>query len=94
MLQVQSLAERGIPVTGTVVAKFRTGGDGGSRGRRISFTYTGPDGRSYRRAASLGIARWDECEVGGPIALYMLPDKPGTSAPAWLVDEARKVMPK
>lgn len=91
--QFRALAERGIPVTGTVLRKFRIGKSGsGGAGRRIAFSYPAPDGRIYRRAASVGRDPWSELEEGGPIDLVMLPDKPGVSAPLWLVDEARKAL--
>jgi hypothetical protein len=91
--QFGDLARRGIPVTGQVVRKFRTGsGKAGSRNRRIAFTYRGPDGAEYRRAASLTDSKWSEFEEGSPIALVCLPDKPGVSAPAWLVEHAREAL--
>ena len=89
--QVGELARRGVAVQGTVVRKFRTGaGKPGSMGRRIAFTYRGPDGQEYRRAASVTTTKWTELEEGGPIELVCLPDKPGVSSPAWLIDHARK----
>ena len=66
----------------------------GSRSRRLAFTYTGPDGREYRRAASVSIGKWAEYEEGSAIALICLPDDPGVSAPAWLVDLAREALAK
>jgi len=91
--QVGALARRGVTVQGTVVRKFRTGsGNAGSRGRRIAFTYRGPDGQEYRRAASITMSKWAELEEGGPIELVCLPDKPGVSAPAWLIGHARKAL--
>lgn len=91
--QVGELARRGQSVQGTVVRKFRTGmGNAGSMGRRIAFTYRGPDGREYRRAASITTSKWMDLEEGGPIELVFLPDKPGVSAPAWLIDHARQAL--
>lgn len=91
--QFGELARRGIDVQGTVVSKFRTHAKGpGWRGRRMAFTYRGPDGVEYRRAASVSVGKWNEFEEGGPIQLVCLPDKPGVSAPKWLVEEARKAL--
>jgi Protein of unknown function (DUF3592) len=93
--QIGQLAREGVKVTGTVVRKFRTGsGRAGSRGRRIAFTYRGPDGVEYRRAASITLSQWTELEEGYPIALIVLPSKPGVSAPAWLVEAAREALQK
>jgi hypothetical protein len=94
--QLGELARRGVPVTGVVVRKFRSGkpGAAGDRGRRLAFTYTGPDGRTYRRAASVTTSRWAEHEEGGAIDLFCLPDAPGVSAPAWLVQHARDELAK
>jgi hypothetical protein len=94
--QIGELARRGVPVTGVVERKFRSGKAGGavSRGRRLSFTYTGPDGRSYRRAASVTSSQWAEYEEGGAIELFCLPDAPGVSAPASLVRHAREALAK
>ena len=94
--QFGELARRGIPVTGRVVRKFRSGvaGGAGSRGRRIAFTYTGPDGQSYRRAATVSIGKWAEFEEGSAIDLVCLPDDPGVSAPSWLVELAREALAK
>jgi hypothetical protein len=94
--QIGELARRGVPVTGVVVKKFRSGkaGSAGDRGRRLAFTYTGPDGQSYRRATSVTTSKWSEHEEGGAIELVCLPDAPGTSAPAWLVQQARDALAK
>ena len=94
--QFGELARRGIPVTGRIVRKFRSGNaeTAGSRGRRLAFVYTGPDGREYRRAASVSIGKWAEYEEGSEIELICLPDNPGISAPAWLVEAAREALAK
>lgn len=94
--QFGELARRGVPVTGTIVGKFRSGGPGtvGRRGRRLAFTYTGPDGATYRRAATVGTDQWASYEEGSPIELVCLPDDPGVSAPAWLVQRAREALAK
>jgi hypothetical protein len=94
--QIGELARKGVPVTGVVVDKFRSGNAGaaGNRGRRLAFTYTGPDGRSYRRATSVTASQWAEYEEGGSIELFCLPDNPGVSAPAWLVQQARDALAK
>lgn len=90
---MRMLVERGVPVTGTVVRRFATGRAGKTeRTKRIAFTYRGPDGREYRRAASMTRARWDQYEEGAPIELICLPDDPGVSAEAWLVEKAREAM--
>ncbi|HOB12764.1 MAG TPA: hypothetical protein PKN09_00810 [Novosphingobium sp.] len=94
-LQFARLAHEGARANATVVRKFRTGAGGpGSRGRRIAFQYTGPDGRDYRRAATIALAKWQGLEEGHPLEIYILPDKPGISAPAWLVDAARDALKK
>jgi hypothetical protein len=92
--QLGELARTGVPVTGVVVRKFRSGkaGGAGDRGRRLAFTYTGPDGRSYRRATSVTVSKWAEHEEGGAIELFCLPDAPAVSAPAWLVQPARDAL--
>ena len=94
--QVGELARRGVPVTGQVVRKFRSGfaGAAGSRGRRLAFTYTVPDGRPYRRAASVTASQWAAYEEGGPIELFCLPEEPGVSAPASIVQLAREALAK
>ena len=92
--QFGELARRGMPVTGRIVHKFRAGSAEMSGSRRPAFTYTGPDGREYRRAASVSIGKWAEYEEGSAIALICLPDDPGVSAPAWLVDLAREALAK
>ena len=94
--QFGELARRGMPVTGRIVRKFRAGNVdmSGSRSRRLAYTYTGPDGREYRRAASVSIGKWAEYEEGSAIALICLPDDPGVSAPAWLVELAREALAK
>jgi len=93
--QFGELARHGLPVTGKVVKKFRTGpGKAGSMGRRIAFTYIGADGVEHRRAATVPASKWVELEEGGPIELVYLLGKPGVSAPAWLVENARKALSK
>lgn len=89
------LAREGVKITATVERKFRTGAGGpGSRGRRIAFSYTGPDGQAYRRAATVTLSKWQELEEGYPIEIYVLPDRPGISGPVWLVDAAREALRK
>jgi len=88
---LKNLAQHGVRVTGTVIAKYATANGGSAvRGRRVRYAYKGPDGADYRGVASVTHERLVDCEEGGPIDLYVLPDQPGTSAPAWLVDEARR----
>lgn len=94
--QLGDLVRRGVPVTGVVERKFRSGkaAAAGDRGRRLAFTYTGPDGNTYRRATSVTTSKWAEHEEGGAIELICLPDAPGVSAPAWLVQHARDALAK
>jgi len=93
--QFGALARDGVEVTATVVSKFRTNPGGpGSRGHRIAFTYRGPDGQEYRRAASITRSQWLALEEGHPLPVILLPSKPGISAPAWLVEEARAALRK
>ncbi|GAA2824049.1 hypothetical protein EDC40_105152 [Aminobacter aminovorans] len=94
-MQFGELARHGLPVTGIVIRKFRTGaGNAGSMGRRIAFSYVAADGVEHRRAATVSGSKWVELEEGGPIQLVYLPEKPGVSAPAWLVEDARKALGK
>jgi hypothetical protein len=91
--ELTALAERGVPVTGTVVRRFQTGKAGGpERTKRITFTYHGPDGREYRRAASMTRGRWDQYAEGSSIELVCLPHDPGVSAEKWMVDSAREAL--
>ncbi len=93
--QFGALAREGVEVTATVVSKFRTQvGGPGSRGHRIAFTYRGPDGHEYRRAASITRSQWLALEEGYPLPVILLPSRPGVSAPAWLVEEARTALRK
>lgn len=94
--QFGKLARHGINVPGIVVRKFRSGSADGelSRGRRIAFTYRGPDGVEYRRAASITLGKWRELNEGDPIEVICLPDRPGISAPAWLIILAREALTK
>ncbi|MFC4256549.1 hypothetical protein GRI97_09525 [Altererythrobacter xixiisoli] len=85
--QFGRLARHGVPVTGTVVRKMRQGG-----AQRIAFTYRGPDGHEYRRAATIALGKWVELAEGGPIPIICLPDHPQTSAPAWLIEDARRAL--
>lgn len=93
--QIGELARRGVPATATVTRRFRTGaGNAGSMGKRLGFTYTGPDGQSYERFATVTSSRYSGVQEGDPFPIYLLPDAPGTSAPAWIVDAARDALAK
>lgn len=93
--QIGELARRGIPATATVTRRFRTGtGEAGSRGKRLGFAYTGPDGQNYERFATVTSSRYSAVDEGDPFPIYLLPDAPGTSAPAWIVDAAREALAK
>lgn len=93
--QIGALAREGVEATATVVRKFRTNAGGpGSRGHRIAFTYRGPDGTEYRRAASVTRSQWLELEEGYPLPIVLLPSKPGISAPADVVGHAREALRK
>ena len=88
--QFAALAARGVPATATVTRRFTTGRR--QRGKRIGFAYTGPDGRPYERFATIATARYEALDVGDELPIVLLPDAPGTSAPAWLVESAREGM--
>jgi hypothetical protein len=90
--QFAALAERGVPATATVTRHFTTGRR--QRGKRISFTYVGPDGRQYERSATIATERYEALAVGDALPIVLLPDAPGTSAPAWLVESAREALAK
>lgn len=93
--QIGALARNGVDATATVVRKFRPGvGGPGSRGHRIAFTYRGPDGQEYRRAATVTRSQWLALEEGHPLPIVLLPAKPGISAPADVVDHAREALRK
>jgi hypothetical protein len=92
--QFAALAERGIPAMATVSRRFTTAGGGTGRVKRIGFTYAGPDGRQYERFASVGQGHYRDVAEGDPFPIVFLPDDPGTSAPAWLVDAARQAVTK
>lgn len=93
--QIGALAREGVEVTATVVRKFRTHAGGpGSRGHRIAFTYRGPDGQEYRRAATVTRSQWLAVEEGHPLPIVVLPAKPGISAPADVVGHAREALRK
>ena len=87
--QIGALAERGVPATATISRRL-----GRSKGKRIGFTYAGPDGRRYERFASVTRGRYGDLAEGDPLPIVLLPDDPGTSAPAWLVDAAREALAK
>jgi hypothetical protein len=90
--QFAALAERGVPATATVSRRFTTGRR--QRGKRIGFTYAGPDGREYERFATIGTERYEALAVGDALPIVLLPDAPGTSAPGWLVQSAREALAK
>ncbi len=93
--QIGALARDGVEVTATVVSKFRTHAGGpGSRGHRIAFTYRGPDGQEYRRAATVTRSQWLALEEGHALPIILLPAKPGISAPADVVGHAREALRK
>jgi hypothetical protein len=87
--QIGALAERGVPATATISRRF-----GRTNVKRIGFTYDGPDGRQYERFASVTRGRFSELAEGDPLPIVLLPDDPGTSAPAWLVDAVRGAVVK
>ncbi len=91
--QIGELARRGVPATATVTRRFRTGaGRAGVMGKRLGFTYTGPDGQRYERFATVTSGRYGAVQEGDPFPIYLLPEAPGTSAPAWIVDAARDAL--
>lgn len=93
--QIGALAARGVPATATVTRRFLTGkGGAGSAVKRIGYAYTGPDGQRYERFASVTAGRWREVDEGEDFPIVLLPEAPGTSAPAWLVDQAREALAK
>lgn len=92
--QVAALAERGVPATATVSRRFTTAKHRQGNVKRIGFTYAGPDGRQYERFASITRGRFNDLAEGDPLPIVLLPDDPGTSAPAWLVDAAREALAK
>jgi hypothetical protein len=87
--QIAALAERGVPATATISRRM-----GRSNGKRIGFIYAGPDGREYERFASVTRGRYGDLAEGDTLPIVLLPEEPGTSAPAWLVDAAREALAK
>ncbi len=92
-LQIRQLALRGVPVTGRIVRRLASGKPGGiSRNRRLVFSYVGPDGREYRRAASVTAAVWQRYRDGDSIELVCLPERPAVCAEASVVAAARATL--
>jgi hypothetical protein len=87
--QMAALAERGIPATARISRRI-----GRTKVKRIGFTYDGPDGRQYERFASVTRGRFGDLAEGDPLPIVLLPDDPGTSAPAWLVDAVHEAVAK
>jgi hypothetical protein len=86
---IAALAERGIPATARISRRI-----GRTKVKRIGFVYAGPDGRQYERFASVTRGRYGDLAEGESLPIVLLPDDPGTSAPAWLVDAVREAVEK
>jgi hypothetical protein len=59
---------------------------------RITYRYTGPDGREYSQSSSISEEKWAELKNRQQIEIVYLPATPRISAPAWVVDEARAAL--
>ena len=90
---ITRLAARGVPVTAQVVDKGK-GAAGANRMAKpmIKVAYQGPDGKSHHRTVPIGADEWEALETGSKFAMYCLPERPGTSAPASVVLNARQAL--
>jgi hypothetical protein len=89
------LVAGGVETTGVVTDKLALGRPGGRRhAKHIRYAYQDASGREHRIRSQVTEGRFDEFGEGDPIAIVYAPDKPGVSAPKWLVDEAKAALAK
>lgn len=89
--EVKALAERGLPITGRVVAKHARHARGSAgRYRRIKLAYEPPEGGRHERWISATRQEWEALHEGEPVDLVYLEDRPAVFATLRLVNLARE----
>lgn len=90
--QVRALGQRGIAGRAEVVRKWRKLVASGRRETALRYRFT-VEGREFE-AQTLDVRDvFMQLEAGDTLEIYYLLENPAVSAPAWLVDEARRMAP-
>ncbi len=89
------LVQDGVETTGVVEEKLAFGGGAGTRkAKHLRYAYKDASGREHRFRSQVTEGRFDEFEVGDPIAIVYSRARPQVSAPKWLIDEAKAALAK
>lgn len=91
-LQVRALSERGIAARAQVASKWRVRISADRRAWALRYRFEA--GGTEFSARTLDVRdSFTQPEPGDAFDVYYLPENPGLSAPAWLIEEARQVKP-
>lgn len=90
--QVQALSQRGIAAQAEVVRKWRKLVGSGRRETALIYRFAA-QGEEFAAETLEARNAFTHLEPGDTLEIYYLPENPAVSAPAWLVDEARSVVP-
>jgi len=94
-LQMRELCEHGKEATGKIFSKRSiTGNKSRTRRWKLGYSYTDSAGVAHEHTSLVMIDFYQQHEEGGPISIIYSTKNPAVSSPKYLVDEARKVLPK
>jgi hypothetical protein len=90
--EMRRLATEGVETSGTVTRKVTFRGRGSHRRYQITYAYHDAFGREHSRRSVVSRELYDSLEVGSPVTVVYLPDRPSVSGLLSDVEDARRAL--
>ncbi len=88
--EIKALVERGVPVTARVTQRRKYNATGTKGGNKyVAYEFLGPDGATHNGRFAASDLQFDEADVGLPIEVVCLPDRPSVNATREIVELSR-----
>ena len=89
--QMKALAHGGVVIEGRVIKKFRQTGST-PRHPYLRYDYITPTGQRYEHKIAVSEEVWETYEVGDPIEIVYVPNRPSVSAAKYMVNLSRQAL--
>jgi hypothetical protein len=90
--EMRRLATEGVETSGTVTRKVTFRGRGSRRRYQITYAYHDAFGREHSHRSVVSRELYDSLEVGSPVTVVYLPDRPSVSGLRSDVEDARRAL--